>query len=129
MSRHDPDAGLHSGLWSYRSSVFAAHDDVMWIDAGRHRIITFVVIKVDPVKRAQMRTWYRPESPGSIRAGLKPRALERIHEFRLENDVLIWRHPTGDQPWRRLETNESPDWLEAEVTSANAKMDEMERTA
>jgi len=100
----------------------------MWVDEVRRRIITIVVAKIDPVKRLACRMWYEPESEFSIRTRLKPTGTWRSQEFRIEPDRLVWIHPGGDQTGTRLSPNEYPEWLEAEVAAAHARMDEMERS-
>src|SRR5688500_19459219 len=106
------NTGLPSGVWSYPDGTFPGHDSVMWIDSARRRIITIVVIKLDPLRRTAMRIWYEPESETSIRIRLKPTEAWRNQEFKLEPDRLTWIHPgRSDQPGRRLSPNEYPDWL------------------
>jgi hypothetical protein len=126
MNPEQSNQGLCSGVWSFPSHVFPGHEDVMWIDEARRRIVTFVVVSVNPCRRAQVRTWYMPASATSILAGLKPLELGSMHGFRLEDDVLVLLTYCGEQAWRHLPRNEFPDWLESAVKDANAKMDRCE---
>lgn len=99
----------------------------MWIDEALRRIVTFVVVRVDPIKRLPMRIWYEPESATSIRTGLKPTITGRVHEFRIKHDTLVWKFANHEQAWKRLSPNEYPERLETELAAANARMDDMER--
>lgn len=101
----------------------------MSIDESRGRIITFVVISIDPVKHAPMRSWYRPESATSIIARLRPTEPWRVHEFQLNGDQLSWTYGGGIHVWRRVLPNEQRDWLDARLTTQNSKMDATDECA
>src|SRR5687767_14630021 len=45
------------GLWIYPSATFSQHDDFMFIDEDRRRIVSFFVMAADQPKRAPMRNW------------------------------------------------------------------------
>ena len=46
------------GIWTHPSLTFPDHAEFMCIDESRGRIITFVVISIEPVKHVPMRSWY-----------------------------------------------------------------------
>jgi hypothetical protein len=95
----------------------------MSIDESRGRIITFVVISIEPVKHAPMRSWFRPESATSITARFRPTDPWRVHEFQLDGDRLSWTYGGATHSWRRVLTNEKPNWLDTRLTTENSKMD------
>ena len=95
----------------------------MSIDEARGRIITFVVISIDPVKHAPMRSWYRPESATSITARLQQNGTWRSHEFRFEDGKLVWTYGNGTHAWRRVLPDEWPAWLDEKLATQNSKMD------
>lgn len=81
-------ASSFGGLWTYPSATFPTHNDFMFIDEERRRIITFVVFIANSDKRAPMRNWYEPASATSISARLRPTDEWRVHEFQLDGDRL-----------------------------------------
>ena len=101
----------------------------MSIDESRGRIITFVVISIEPVKHAAMRFWYRPETATSITARLRPTESWRVHEFQLDGDRLSWTYGGATHVWRRVLPNQQPDWLDARLTTENSKMDTTDECA
>ena len=117
------------GIWTYPSLTFPDPAEFMSIDESRGRIITFVVISIEPVKHAPMRHWYRPESATSIAARLRPTDPWRVTEFQLDDDRLLWTYGGATHTWRRVLPNEQPDWLEARLATANAKMDATDQCA
>lgn len=117
------------GIWTYPSVAFPGHDDFMSIDEERGRIIVFVVFSVDPLQRSPMRFRYRPESPNSITARLRATDSWRVHEFRLEDDRMLWTYGGGNHPWRRLPSHECPDWLDPRLETENSKMDAADNCA
>lgn len=102
---------------------FEEHDDFMFIDEDRRRLITFVVYAVDPLKRAAMRHWYQPVSATSISARLRPTDAWRVHEFQLEDDRLSWTYGGRVHPWQRVPWEQRPDWLDAQLATEYSKMD------
>ncbi len=117
------------GLWTYPSTLFSQHDDFMFIDEIRGRIITFVVISIEPVKYISMRSWYNPESATSITSRLRPSESWVVHEFQLDGDLLSWKYGGANHVWRRVPKNKQPEWLEASIATANSKMDATEQDA
>jgi hypothetical protein len=111
------------GLWTYPSITFQGHDDFMFIDEDRRRIISFTVFAEDPLKRAAIRLWFRSESPTSISVRLRATEEWRVHEFQLDGDRISWTFGGAVQPWCRVPCEERPDWLDALLTTENAKMD------
>lgn len=101
----------------------------MSIDESRERIITFVVLSVDPIKRGPMRNWYRPESPTSISIKLNPANDWRVIEYRWEGDEILWTYGGRTHAWKRVPPDEYPDWLDAQIAAQYLKMDEMEYNA
>jgi hypothetical protein len=122
-------ASSFGGLWTYPSTAFPQHDDFMFIDEERGRIITFVVIESDPLVRAPMRNWYRPVSATSISARLRPTDPWRVHEFRLEDDCLFWNCGGEVQSWRGVPWERRPDWLDARLAGEYSKMDATDQCA
>lgn len=117
------------GLWTYPSTLFSQHEDFMFIDEVRGRIITFVVISIEPVKYIPMCSWYRPESATSITSRLRPIGSWVVHEFQLDGDLLSWTYGGANHAWRRVPANKQPEWLEASIATANSKMDATEQDA
>ena len=115
------------GLWTYPSTTFPDHNDFMFIDEERRRIITFVVITDNPHKRAPMRNWYEPISVTSISARLRPTDEWRVHEFRLDGDQLSWTYGGGQHTWLRVPWEQRPDWLDARLATEYSKMDATEK--
>jgi hypothetical protein len=111
------------GLWTYPSITYPDHNDFMFIDEDRRRIITFVVFSVDPLHRGSMRNWYQPESSNSISAKLRPNDEWRIHDFQLDGDRLSWTYGGRLHTWRRTPWEDRPDWLDSNLASTNSKMD------
>ena len=111
------------GIWTYPSINFPSHAEYMAIDESRGRIITFVVISIEPVKLAPIRSWYRPVSASSVAARLQATEPWRIHEFQLDGNRLLWKYTGGNLALRRIHSDEKPDWLETRLTTENSKMD------
>ncbi len=111
------------GIWTCSSLTFPDHAEFMSIDESRGRIIAFHVISIEPVKRAPIRSWYRPESDTSIAARLGPAQPWRITEFQLDGDRVSWISGSGTSTWQRLLSDEQPDWLDRRLTAENSKMD------
>jgi hypothetical protein len=122
-------AQSYGGLWTIRSSAFPEHHEFMFIDEGRGRIVTFVVIGVEPVQRAPMRSWYRPVSATSITARLRPTDPWREHEFRLDGDQISWTYGGATHSWKRVSPESHPDWLDARLATEYSKMDATDETA
>ena len=101
----------------------------MSIDEARGRIVTFVVISPEPLKRQAVRNWFRYESPSSIATRLRLTDPWQLHQFHFEGDRIAWNHAGGVHAWRRLAPSEYPDWLEGRLAKDNAKMDEAEKCA
>lgn len=117
------------GLWTYPSTTFPDHNDFMFIDEDRRRIITFVVITDDPLKRAPMRNWYQPASATSLSVRLRPTDAWRVHNFQLVGGRLSWTYGGGVHTWRRVPWEERPDWLDARVATEYSKMDATDERA
>lgn len=49
------------------------------------------------------------------------------HAFRFEGETLIWTFNDVEYAWRRLSIDQYPEWLDAQVSAANVRMDEMEK--
>jgi hypothetical protein len=122
-------AQSYGGLWTIRSSDFPEHHEFMFIDEGRGRIVTFVVVSVEPGKRAVLRLWYRPESATSFAARLRPTDPWRVQEFRLDGDQLSWTYGGVTHTWKRVFPESRPDWLDARLATAYSKMDAMDEIA
>ena len=115
------------GLWTYPSTIIPEHDDFMFINEDRRRIITFVLITADPTKRIPMRNWYQPMSDTSISTRLRPTEEWCLLEFQLQGNRLIWSYGGREHAWQRVLWEQRPNWLEAELVAANFKMDETEK--
>jgi hypothetical protein len=120
-------AFFFGGIWTYPSLTFPDHAEFMSIDGLRGRIITFVVISVEPVKHVPIRSWYCPASATSITARLRPTEPWRVYVFQLDGDHLSWTYGGATHSWRRVLPNEQPDWLEARLANANSKMDALDQ--
>jgi len=111
------------GVWTYPSLTFPQNNDFMSIDEVRGRIISFIVIGIDPVRRHPMSFWYRPVSATSITTRLRSSETWRINEYEFEGDRLLWKYGGGAHAWRRVPPNERPDWLDAMLMKVYSKMD------
>jgi hypothetical protein len=98
----------------------------MFIDENRKRIMMFVVIADNPLRRAPTRYWYQRESTTSISVRLRLNDAWRVHEFLLEGDRLSWTYGGEVHPWRRVPWEERPDWLDTHLATENSKMDAAE---
>lgn len=117
------------GVWAYNSLNFPDYEEFMSIDESRGRIITFAIIGVDPTKYVPVRSWYHRESDTSIAMRLQANQEWQLHEFKFQNDLLLWTYGGKSHSWRRLLPEEEPDWLQSRLVDANAKMDEDESPA
>jgi len=109
------------GLWNYHSTSFPAHDDFMFIDEERLRIIIITVIVDPPLRYGAMRNWYKPISATSIASRLLPTNEWRTHEFQLDSDGLSWTYGDALHTWRRMQQEDRPDWLETRLTAEYSK--------
>jgi hypothetical protein len=117
------------GVWSYPSLEYAGEKDFMCIDESRGRIVTFVAfIGVEShLRRLPMRHWYQRESPGTILARLEFAGPAKPHSWVLENDSLVWTYGGRQHAWQRVSREDFPDWLEAKLAVAHARMDLAEK--
>ena len=122
------NASSFGGLWICPSPTFPPHDDFILIDEERRRIIAFVVA-TDDTKRAPMRNWYQPVSATSISVRLRPTDPWRVHEFQQEGDRLSWTYGGGVHVWQRIPWEQRPDWFDARLATAHAKMDATDECA
>lgn len=117
------------GLWTYPSATFPEHDDFMFVDEGRSRILSFLVIVANPIKRSAIRNWYQSVSAAAISVRLRPADAWRVHEFKLEGDRLTWVYGTRIQEWKRVTWVQRPEWLDDRIAAENATMDTAEQNA
>lgn len=94
MNTNDP---LPSGVWSFPDKDFPDYPHIEWIDSARRRIVGFHLRTVkEPHKRGAAPRWYEPESATTIRIRLWPNGPERIQQFCLAPDQLMFIHPGYD---------------------------------
>ncbi len=100
----------------------------MWIDEGKKRIVTFVVITVDPLLRVPMPVWYEIKSATAIRTRLRLDQPWQTYAFRLQGDQFFWRWSTNPEYGaRRLPVESRPEWFDARLAAVYAKMDAAEK--
>ena len=118
---------LLGGLWTYPSISFPDHDDFMFIDEVRGRIVMFVVVRDDPPERAPVRNWYQQDSATSISVRLRLTEPWRVYDSQIEGNTLSWNYGGAVHPWRRVPWKARPDWLDARLNSQYTKMDAAEK--
>jgi hypothetical protein len=114
------------GVWACPSIMYPDIEEIVCFDP-RKRIIQFVVIDRNPLKRLPMRLWYVLEPPSTLRLTSQPGRESWTCGFRFEQDQLTLINRGTEYKCRRLHPLEFPDWLETELALSHAKMDKREK--
>jgi hypothetical protein len=123
------NAFLSTGIWSSPSQTYPGEFEFMAIDTTTMRIVTFVVIEIDPIKRVPMKTWYRQTEPGIIDVRLKPTSEWKSHSYTIEGNTIYWIMYAKEYPWINVPENNLPEWFRDRLTQAHARMDLQEKEA
>ena len=120
---------IEDGVWKAQSLSFPTEYDYMIFDTRRSRVITYVTVSIEPVKRTTIRCWYLQTMPGLLKARLQPNGKWRDLSYKDSDSTLYWDQPEGCQPWFQISEDAVPDWLRIASKKANLKMDGAENTA
>lgn len=127
MTQASADFPSIAGVWAYPSH-FAGYEDYMVINEATGRIVTASLIAMPPVKYHFSPHWFRRIAPCKIESRLHPAGPWTAHEFRFENEQIVWPAAAKTFLLRRPDSKETPDWLSTKVTEAHVKMDEAEKS-
>jgi hypothetical protein len=115
--------GSIEGVWAYTSPGFPPHEDVVCIDESRGRIVTFVSVQADPLKRVAMRIWFRRDSGNTLIHRVALTSPWQTQEYYFEREHLVLPYRAGRHFLRRIAASEYPERLERSLASAHRLMD------
>jgi hypothetical protein len=117
---------LTSGIWVHSSLAFPGDLEFMCVHSEARRIISSVVLGVDPVRHSYIAAWFRDAGPGQVEVRLRPGEDWRPQNYRIDGHTIYWFRDGIGYPWTRFDATQLPDWWWPLVQRANTRMDALE---
>jgi hypothetical protein len=121
---------LPDGVWSCESINSPGETEFMVIDTAKKRIVSFMVMNVNPVRRFPVvQLWYKQITSGLIHTRRKDTA--KWHEEYYESDgaSVSWIKSHGTYSWTRVSPPDVPDWLDESLDRVYTEMDQHPHSA